>query len=114
MQKAVPWLVLYAVWMTLLVGGLFWGRHTALRQYAGAQARSEWEDFRQEMARIGKEGPVERRMPKSDEPPALVLMRDYFGVSLAAALIFGTLLYVMLVGAIYGAFSRDYTPKTER
>jgi hypothetical protein len=32
-------------------------------------------------------------VPNSAEPPALVLMRDYFVVSLAGAILFSTVLY---------------------
>jgi hypothetical protein len=63
------------------------------------------------MERISKEGPVKRRVPASQEPPALRLMRDHFGVSLGAAIVFGTLLFVMVMGAVQGAFSADFEPR---
>jgi hypothetical protein len=62
------------------------------------------------MERISQEGPVKRRVPKSQEPPALRLMRDYFGVSLAATVVFGSLLFVMVMGAVRGAFTADFEP----
>jgi hypothetical protein len=104
-------LVLYFVWMSLLLGGLFWGRRVALREYAGAEAQSQWQEFRDDMQRISEEGPVKRRPPSGAEPPALRLMRDHFAVCLGAALLFGSLLYGMIYGAARGAFSADVAPR---
>lgn len=108
------WLAMYLVWMALLVGGLAWGRQAALRAYSGAEAKQQWEEFRRDMARLSQQGPVERRQPASAEPPALVLMRDYFAVCLAATLVFGSLLFVMLAGAVRGALSSDFQPHRDR
>ena len=47
-------------------------------------------------------GPVRRRVPKSTEPPALVLMRDYFGVSLIGAVLFTTVLYWVIAWFVMG------------
>ncbi len=46
--------------------------------------------------------PVRRKAPSSDEPPALVLMRDYFGVMLSGAVLFGSLLFAVLAIALRG------------
>jgi hypothetical protein len=111
-RTGAVWLILYVMWMSLLVGGLFWGRSTALRAYSGPQAQAQWQSFREDMERISKEGPVKRRVPESGEPPALRLMRDYFGVSLAATIVFGSLLFLMAMGAVRGAFTTDFEPKS--
>jgi hypothetical protein len=102
---------LYALWTSLLVGGLFWGRRVAMREYAGPEAQAEWHEFREDMQRISEQGPVKRRPPEGEEPPALRLMRDHFGVCLGAAIVFGSLLYIMLWGAARGAFTADYEPR---
>lgn len=99
--------------MGTVFGGLYWGRQASFRAYSGLEAQSDWNRFRDDMARLSKEGPVERRRPKSPEPPALVLMRDYFGVSLAAAAVFGSLLFVMLMGAVRGALTHDFEPQAD-
>jgi hypothetical protein len=104
-------LAFYVVWMSLLLGGLFWGRQVALRDYAGPEAQAQWQDFREDMKRLGGKGPVQRRPPVSDEPPALRLMRDHFGVSLGATVVFGSLLYVMIWGAVRGACSEEVEPR---
>jgi hypothetical protein len=64
----------------------------------------EWrEDVRQQQT---KPGPVHRRVPKSFEPPALVLMRDYFGVSLFGAIMFTTVLYWVIAWFVTGMLRR--------
>jgi hypothetical protein len=63
------------------------------------------------MKRISVDGPVKRRPPTSDEPPALRLMRDYFGICLGATLVFGSLLFGMIWGAARGAFTADMAPR---
>lgn len=110
-RTSIAWLVCYVAWMALLLGGLFWARQTAFRVYGGVAAQADWNQFRDDMARLARDGPVERRPPKSPEPPALVLMRDYFGVSLVGAVVFGSLLFAMLMGATRGAFTRDFEPQ---
>lgn len=91
---------LYGLMLAGVAGGMFQLRRAALAIYGTPQAQAEWEAWRQaarEMA--GPSGPVRRRPPASPQPPALVLMRDHFGVCLAGALLlasvlFGTLLYL--------------------
>jgi hypothetical protein len=41
-------------------------------------------------------------VPQSGEPPALVLMRDYFSVSLIGALVFSTALYWVIAWLVTG------------
>ena len=107
------WLLLYVAWMSLLVGGLLAARQAVMRVYGGTEAKRQWEQFREDMTRLSKEGPVERRPPKSLEPPALRLMRDNFGVCLTATLVFGSLLFAMLGGAVRGAFAPEPPPRDD-
>ena len=46
--------------------------------------------------------PVQRRVPKSAEPPALVLTRDHFGVILSGAVLFSSLLYWVVAWFVMG------------
>ena len=92
-EGASPWprrvvcLLIYIV----LIGAVTWGmsrrRRWALQSYEGESARQDWEAWRDE-ARKQADGdvPVRRRVPKSAEPPALVLMRDYYYQCLVGAL----------------------------
>ena len=85
-SRWVLWLLGYVALMSLVTWGMFRGRESALQAYRGDEAREDWEQWREEAkTQAAGEGPVTRRIPKSSEPPALVLMRDYFWQCLAGA-----------------------------
>jgi hypothetical protein len=63
-------------------------------QSANEDSRRDWEAWREAVQESQSgTGPVQRRVPKSDEPPALVLMRDHFGVCLTIALVLSSILF---------------------
>ena len=74
------------------------------------EAQADWEDFRRAMrAESGAEGPVgpvQRKVPKSAEPPIRVWLRDYLSLAIVAWVVLGgTLggfLGMMVVGASRG------------
>ncbi|GIW94450.1 MAG: hypothetical protein KatS3mg110_2491 [Pirellulaceae bacterium] len=106
------WIVLYVVFLSVLVSGMFYARRQALALYTTAQARQEWQEWVAEARRqeAGK-GPVRRRAPQVGEPPAAVLMRDYFGTCLAGAVVLSSALYWSLAFMIHGAlFVRPARP----
>ncbi len=81
----------------MCVSGMWFARQSALATFGSATAQAEWDEWRQEAAdQSTSGGPVVRKVPKSSEPPALVLMRDHFGACVGAAL-------VAVVG-VYGTF----------
>jgi hypothetical protein len=91
----------------LLLGAIVWSltaaRHWAFTELATPESIREWETWREDVRQQDEQAlPVRRRVPKSAEPPALVLMRDYFAVSLVGALLFMTLLYWLIAWFIYG------------
>src|SRR5437870_12127473 len=87
-------LVGYVALVGLVVIAMIRTRHSTLAQLSSPRSISEWQAWRNdERDNQSKQGPVERRVPKSDEPPALVLMRDYFRVLMVGALLFSSLLY---------------------
>ena len=109
-RKAPPRLLLLAIYlvlMAIIVWRLAIARDWALEQRSDPQALAQWsqwrEDVRQE--RDPQARSVQRRVPKSVEPPVVVLMRDYFAICLIAALGFSTLLFLvitwMATGALY-------------
>lgn len=51
-----------------------------------------------------------RQPVRSLEPPTLVLLRDYYGMCLAAALLFGTLFYLTMVTMIRGVLRSGPSP----
>lgn len=99
-------LVLIAGYM-LLLGAIVWSliaaRKWALAELATPESIRQWEAWREDVRQQDKQsGPVRRRVPKTAEPPALVLMRDYFAVSLVGAVLFMTLLYWVISWFVYG------------
>jgi hypothetical protein len=98
----------YVALLSLVVGSMFWVRHTALTQLSAPQSIADWESWREDVRREETiPGPVQRRVPKSDEPPALVLMRDYFVVSFVGAVFFTSILYWIMAWFVTGALGRN-------
>jgi hypothetical protein len=53
------------------------------------EVQADWDAFRDRMRReSGREGPVQRKVPKSAEPPELVWLRDYWQLAIAAWVVF--------------------------
>lgn len=93
-QIPLAWLVGYVVVVACVLGGLFYAREVALSTYGSQGAQEEWNTWRDDAKKMASsDGPVRRRMPKSIEPPALVLMRDYFAVCVVIALVLSTVLF---------------------
>jgi hypothetical protein len=99
-----PWFAAYLVVMALIVGGLFYGRQKALAIYGSQKAKGEWEEWRSATKDMAS-GPEARRVPKRDEPPALLLMRDRFVACLLTALLLTSVLFATFMILIRGAFT---------
>lgn len=97
------WVVVYAVLMLGITAALWYARTAALASFSAAQSQGDWEEWR-EAVREGETnaGTVQRKVPKSAEPPTLVLLRDHFGGCLATLLVFSSLLYAALAFMIRG------------
>lgn len=92
----------------LLIGAVTtafsFARNAALSTLGTEEVQGQWDTWRQEAReQAGGKGPVKRSIPKSAEPPALVLMRDYFAVSLTAALVLSSSVYVSFAWFLRGA-----------
>ncbi|MBU6222392.1 MAG: hypothetical protein KGR24_06525 [Planctomycetes bacterium] len=90
--------VLIACWLAAVaippVAIVAW-RDRRLAEVASPEAQAEWDAFRADMRRqSGREGPVQRKVPKSPEPPELVWLRDYLVLAIAA--------WITLVGVLGG------------
>src|SRR5688572_1426518 len=102
----VVWLATYVLLVGAVVGGMLFARQQALATYGTAGAQAEWDAWREDAKRLAEEsGPVKRRVPKSAAPPALVLMRDHFGVCLGLALVLSTVLFGTFMLLVRGAIS---------
>jgi hypothetical protein len=96
-------LVTYLLLMSGVTAGLWYGRQWSARTLGNASAQSQWEDFRQEVALQAQQGgPVQRQVPRSLEPPALVLLRDHFGSCLMLAVLLASALFATLTFFIRG------------
>jgi hypothetical protein len=102
------WLVGYAAMLGVVLWSMFAARDRAIARLSSPDSLAHWqawrEDVRQQQA---APGPVQRRVPKSSEPPALVLMRDYFGVALLGAAVFSTALYWVIAWFATGMIARS-------
>jgi hypothetical protein len=102
---SLAWLLAYVATMALVCAGLAYGRANLLAAYGSEEAFSDWNMWRFEVAveqGMGKPS-VQRRIPKSEEPPALVLMRDYFPACLGLALLLSTVLFGTFAFFVRGA-----------
>lgn len=107
----ILWLLGYVLLISATVGALFWQRQQVLVTMSTTEARAEWDTWRDDVIRQqSNPGPVQRRIPKSTEPPALVLMRDYFIVSLVGATFFTSVLYWIVAWLVSGALSSSRNP----
>lgn len=99
--------------IALVVAVLLGARHSALATYGTPEAQAEWNDWRRRAAEQTESGgPVERKVPKSAEPPALVLMRDHFAACLGAALVAATGVYGTFMLLLRGAVGVAPAPQS--
>src|SRR5215212_9867606 len=99
-QIPLAWLLGYVTVISCVLGGLSYARSVALETYGSGAAQKEWDEWRDDAQQMASgDGPVRRRTPKSVEPPALVLMRDYFAVCAVISVVLCTVLFgtVMLL-----------------
>lgn len=94
----------YLLLAAAVVAGSLYARSWAISVYGSPQAQAQWEQWRTESARLSTDGPVKRRVPKSDKPPALVLATTYFGICLTIALVLSTVLFATVAYFIYGVW----------
>jgi hypothetical protein len=89
-----------AAWLATLIvppALLLQARSGWLEQLERPEAQAGWDAFRRDMRRqSGRDGPVQRKVPKSVEPPARVWLRDYFQLAVMA--------WVLFVGVLGGFF----------
>ncbi len=63
------------------------------------EAQAQWEAWREVRAEPAADLPRAAPAALDDEPPALVLLRDHFGVMIGGAVLFSSLLFVVLMFA---------------
>lgn len=99
------WLVLWMALLAAVAAAMFYVRQAVLRS-AGAEAQQNWQQWRESVKDgQGKDGPVQRRVPRSSEPPAIVLLRDHFLVCLVIALVLSSVLFGTFVLFVRGVMN---------
>jgi hypothetical protein len=120
-RAKIACLLAYAVMVSVVVWLMFYARNNVLTTFSTPEARQQWEEWRdkaweqaneKEREKLGprpektsdqplgkkpkEKETVERKIPRSQEPPALVLMRDHFASCLVMVL--------LICSTIFGAF----------
>jgi hypothetical protein len=106
-RRSAQWLIYTAACYVAMIAAISWAlfsaRHWALAELATPQSTAEWEAWRADVrAQQDAASPVRRAVPKSAEPPELVLMRDYFGVSIGGAILFSSVLFWICAWLLHG------------
>ncbi len=107
MKKSILW-VLYLICIACITWQMFRARETALKVYGTESAQASWDQWRDDAAKAS--GPVDRDPPASPNPPAFVLMRDYFVPCLALALVLSSVLFATFAVMLDGALARNSRP----
>jgi hypothetical protein len=98
-----PWLIAYVIIVATVLAALRYGREMVITRMGDPESVAAWQQWAEETRRPVAPGEsVERRPVKSDEPPALILMRDHFGSVQAVSLVIGTFLFCFLGFLGYG------------
>jgi hypothetical protein len=82
---------------------MFLWRQSTLSDESVQQSQANWNQWRSKAAEDdGKKSPVLRTVPKSVEPPAVVLMRDYFPACVLGTIVPISGLYVFIAWLVCG------------
>ncbi len=109
---AAAWVALLAVPPVLLIRS----RAAWLEALERPEAQERWDEFRDAMrSQSGRQGPVQRKIPKSAEPPLRVWVRDYVWLAIAAWLVLGGALGLFTMVLVAGALGiRGGTTASDR
>lgn len=111
-------LVALLIWLASLLG-LAWTlsilRDRMVASLSTPESQASWEQWREEVKRAqAEDSPVQRRIPKSEEPPALIMMRDRFPVILTGALVTWTFFYGFTIVIVRGLLVSRKAPTATR
>lgn len=97
----------YLLVIAAILVALKTARDSVRAEFGSVESRAAWDTWRR-TAEKQAEAPqsVRRSIPRSSEPPTLVLLRDHFGVCVAASVTISSALYwataLFLRGALAG------------
>lgn len=96
----VAWLALLTLPPTVLITS----RTAWLVALERPEAQARWDEYRDAMrAQSGRQGPVQRKIPKSPEPPLRVWLRDYVWLAICAWLVLAGALGLFTLLLVAGA-----------
>lgn len=110
-------MLLLASWLVLMVippAVLLQMRSRWLEALDRPDVQADWDAFRRDMrAQSGRDapppGPVQRKEPRSAEPPVKVWLRDHVGLAITAWMLFGTVLFGFLAAVVVGLLAENQT-----
>ena len=101
--RVAVWMIAYVAVIGTVVGSVLSARQRALDELSTPEAQADWETWRQSVRDEAlSDAPVRRRVPGSGEPPLVVLMRDHFGVCMAAAVVISSALFGVIAFTLGG------------
>jgi hypothetical protein len=104
----ILWLIAYLVTMAGLVWGVVSVRGSTVADLSRPESLAQWRQWKEDTQRQtaeGKSSPVARKPVNSDEPPSLILMRDYFPAILAVALLVASFSFGFLMVLVRGVWA---------
>jgi len=108
----VLWLIAYLATMIGLVTGAVLVRNRTVADLSRPESLAEWKKWKVDTQRQNvdpKSSPVARKPVESDEPPALILLRDYFVAILGVALLVGSFAFGFMMVIVRGVWSAKRT-----
>jgi hypothetical protein len=101
----------YFLLLAGVIAAMIVARNSVMTSMDTPEAQQAWNDWRAEAAKEdGAHGPVQRSVPRSGEPPSLVLMRDYFAVSTVGLLVPVSALYGFFAWVLCGVMNQSPLP----
>lgn len=89
-------------------------RSARLVELSDPDVQARWTTFREAMRKeTDRSGPVQRKVPKSVEPPELVWLRDYFWLAVAAWVVLGGVLGAFFALIVLGMSRHDRPARTD-
>lgn len=102
----IVWLAGYLAVMGGLVACLVHLRGEAIADLERPEVLAQWQAWKAETQRLSRAGgPVSRRPVTSEEPPALVLLRDNFPAVVATSLLAASFLFGFLAFVARGSLA---------
>lgn len=110
--STLGWLGGWLIMLVLLTTGLLTVQRRVVTSLDKPEVRAQWQLWKQEAQRQTKlgAGPVQRKAPRTNEPPALILMRDHFPAVWGCSTLLMSCLYTFLAIAMRGAVRTHSRP----